>query len=102
MYHRQRVVAAGALRLISYTNVALPLTCKWMRSFADDTFEAEVAYQREHFSAKLFPLWGDPFLSCEAVNYVRYWPKADMPKNAIDVAIGRKADMRLCTAYVCF
>jgi len=25
---------------------------------------------------------------------VRYWPKADMPKNAIDVAIGGKADIR--------
>jgi hypothetical protein len=24
---------------------------------------------------------------------VRYWPKADMAKNAIDVAIGREADM---------
>jgi hypothetical protein len=30
--------------------------------------------------------------------YVRYWPKADMPKNAIDVAIGGKADMAFCTA----
>jgi hypothetical protein len=36
------------------------------------------------------------------VSHVRYWPKADMPKNAIDVAIGGKADMPLCTAYVCF
>ena|SRR6516165_8677564 len=33
---------------------------------------------------------------------VRFWPKADMPKNAIHVAIGGKADMHLCTAYVCF
>src|SRR5262245_930061 len=32
---------------------------------------------------------------------VRYCPKADMPKNAIDVAIGGKADMAFCTAYVC-
>ena len=31
---------------------------------------------------------------------VRFWPKADMPKNAVDVAIGAKADMPLCTAYV--
>jgi hypothetical protein len=28
-----------------------------------------------------------------ALQNVRYWPKADMPKNAIDVAIGGKADM---------
>jgi len=33
---------------------------------------------------------------------VSYWPKADMPKNAIDVAFGGKADMPCCTAYVCF
>jgi hypothetical protein len=33
---------------------------------------------------------------------VRYWPKADMPKNAIDVAFGGKADMPFCTAHVCF
>ena len=32
---------------------------------------------------------------------VRYWPKADMPKNAIDVAIGGKADMGWCSANVC-
>jgi len=31
---------------------------------------------------------------------VRFWPKADMPKDAIYVAIGGKADMRCCTAYV--
>jgi hypothetical protein len=33
---------------------------------------------------------------------VRFWPKADMPKNAIDVAIGGKADIPSCTAYVRF
>src|SRR5262245_25907868 len=33
---------------------------------------------------------------------VRYWPKADMVKNAIDVAIGGKADMGWCGANVCF
>src|SRR5262249_34007500 len=33
---------------------------------------------------------------------VRFWPKADMPKNAIDVAIGGKADMTFCSAHVCF
>src|SRR5262245_61173430 len=33
---------------------------------------------------------------------VRYWPKADMPKNAIEVAIGGKADIGECTAHVCF
>ena len=33
---------------------------------------------------------------------VCYWPKADMPKNAIDVAIGGKADMAYCTAHVRF
>ena len=33
--------------------------------------------------------------------HVRCWPKADMPKNAIDVAIGGKADMTCCDAYVC-
>src|SRR5262249_54715044 len=32
---------------------------------------------------------------------VRFWPKADMPKNAIDVAIGGKADMPFCAAHVC-
>jgi hypothetical protein len=37
-----------------------------------------------------------------ALQNVCYWPKADMPKNAIDVAIGGKADMGCCTAYVCF
>jgi putative ABC transport system substrate-binding protein len=31
---------------------------------------------------------------------VRYWPKADMPQNAINVALGSKADMPFCTAYV--
>jgi len=30
------------------------------------------------------------------------WPKADMPKNAIDVAIGGKADIACCSAYVGF
>jgi hypothetical protein len=34
--------------------------------------------------------------------HVRYWSKADMPKNAIDVAIEGKADMTFCTAHVCF
>jgi len=34
--------------------------------------------------------------------HIRYWPKADMLKNAIGVAIGGKADMANCTAYVCF
>jgi len=29
-------------------------------------------------------------------------PKQDMPKNAIGVAIGGKADMGWCTAHVCF
>jgi hypothetical protein len=33
---------------------------------------------------------------------VRYWPKADMSKNATDVAFGGKADMPFRTAYVCF
>jgi hypothetical protein len=28
--------------------------------------------------------------------------EADMPKNAIDVAIGGKADMTFCGANVCF
>jgi hypothetical protein len=27
--------------------------------------------------------------------YVRFWPKADMPKNAIDVAFGGKADIEV-------
>jgi len=31
---------------------------------------------------------------------VRYWPLADMPKKAIDVAIGGKADMTFCGARV--
>jgi hypothetical protein len=34
--------------------------------------------------------------------HVRFWPKADMPKNAIDVAIGGKADTPFCSANVCF
>jgi hypothetical protein len=34
--------------------------------------------------------------------YVRYWPKADMAENAIDVAIEGKADMGWCNANVCF
>jgi hypothetical protein len=29
---------------------------------------------------------------------VRFWPIADMLKNALDVAIGGKADMGWCTA----
>jgi len=33
---------------------------------------------------------------------VRYWPKADMPKNAIDVVIGGKADMPIAVLNVCF
>jgi len=33
---------------------------------------------------------------------VRFWPQADMLKNAIDVAIGGKADMTLCAAHVRF
>ena len=33
---------------------------------------------------------------------VRFWPIADMPKDAIDVAIGGKADMAYCTAHVRF
>src|SRR5262249_33101506 len=32
---------------------------------------------------------------------VRFWPKADMPKNAIDVAIGGKADMLRCAVLSC-
>jgi len=35
------------------------------------------------------------------VQGVRFWPKADIPKNAIDVAFGGKADMPFCIAYVC-
>jgi hypothetical protein len=35
------------------------------------------------------------------MNYnVRFWPIADMPKNAIDVAVGGKADIGRCTANV--
>ena len=30
---------------------------------------------------------------------VRFGSKADMPKNAIDVAIGGKADIPVCTAH---
>jgi hypothetical protein len=33
---------------------------------------------------------------------VYYWPEADVLKNAIDVAIGGKADMTFCSANVCF
>jgi hypothetical protein len=33
---------------------------------------------------------------------IRFWPKADMPKHAINVAFGGKADVSLCTANVCF
>ena len=33
---------------------------------------------------------------------IRLWPKSEMPKNAIDVAIEGKADMTCCAAYVCF
>jgi hypothetical protein len=33
---------------------------------------------------------------------LRFWPKADMPKNAIYVAMGGKADMPFWTAYVGF
>jgi len=33
---------------------------------------------------------------------IRYWPKADIPNHAIDVAIGGKADMAYCAAHVCF
>jgi len=29
-----------------------------------------------------------------------FWPKAHMPKNTIDVAIGGKADIGWCTSYV--
>src|SRR5262245_37658253 len=48
----------------------------------------------EHFAAKsIRALHAPPELSA-AVNWnVRYWPKADMPKNAIDVDIGGKADI---------
>ena len=31
---------------------------------------------------------------------VRLWPQPDMPKDAIDVAIGGKADMTFCNAHV--
>src|SRR5262252_4150824 len=34
-----------------------------------------------------------PMRSSNKGAHVRYWPKADMPKNAIDVAIGGKADI---------
>src|SRR5262245_22296178 len=33
---------------------------------------------------------------------VGYWPRADVPKNATDVAIGGKSDMPFCTANVRF
>ena len=33
---------------------------------------------------------------------VRFWPKADVLKNAIDVAFGGKADLPFCTAHDCF
>jgi len=33
---------------------------------------------------------------------VRFWPKADTPKNAINVTIGGKADMTFCGANVRF
>ena len=32
-------------------------------------------------------------MTVRAVDHVRFWPKADMRKNAIDVAIGGKADI---------
>ena len=35
-------------------------------------------------------------------NNVEQQKHDNVPKDAIDVAIGGKADMALCTAYVCF
>jgi hypothetical protein len=32
--------------------------------------------------------------------HVRFWPLADIPYAAFDVAIGGKADVPFCTAYV--
>jgi len=37
-----------------------------------------------------------------AMQNVRYWPFADIPYVAFDVAFGCKADMTYCTANVCF
>jgi hypothetical protein len=33
---------------------------------------------------------------------VRFWPLADIPYDAFDVAFGGKADMAYCSAYVRF
>jgi hypothetical protein len=33
---------------------------------------------------------------------VRFWPLADIPYVAFDVAFGGKADMSWCSANVCF
>jgi hypothetical protein len=42
------------------------------------------------------------FCVCRSINRYPFWPKTDMPKNAINVAIGGKADMSLCAAHVRF
>jgi transcriptional regulator len=43
-----------------------------------------------------------PKLGDDRWRNARSWPRADMPKNAINVAIGGKADTGWCTANVCF
>jgi len=42
------------------------------------------------------------FCLCRSMDRYAFWPKTDMPKNAINVAIGGKADMSLCAAHVRF
>jgi hypothetical protein len=39
---------------------------------------------------------------CSSGGNVRFWPKADMPKHAINVAFGGKADMTIALRNVCF
>src|SRR5262245_34893884 len=44
-------------------------------------------------SAMVSAWWGPMIPPNLRKPHVRFWPLADMPKNAIDVAIGGKADM---------
>jgi hypothetical protein len=55
--------------------------------------------QLNEYLARIVRLCHAP--NVDAPEHVRYWPKADMPKNAIDVAFEGKADMTFCDANVC-
>src|SRR5262245_56927841 len=75
---------------------------------ADSTFALQMMQAMDRMDSAMMAakLTDDPDRDFAAMmiphDRFRFWRKVDMPKNAIDVASGGKADMAYCIAHVRF